>query len=41
MFKISQVEEEWKADKFNECQVAHGMDGGVSRGAEKEPELAQ
>ena len=35
------MEEEWKTEKFNECQCAHGMDGGVSKAAEKEPMLAQ
>ena len=39
--KINHVEEEWKAEKFDECQITHGMAGGASRGAEKELELAQ
>ena len=29
-FRINQVEEEWKAEKFNDCQIAHGMAGGSS-----------
>ena len=39
--RINQVEEEWKADKFSECHTTHGMVEGVSKGAEREPELAQ
>ena len=39
--KTKQVKEEWKAEKFNKCQIAHGMAGGVSIEAEKESELAQ
>ena len=40
-FKIYQVEQEWATEKFNECQIAHGLGEGVSMESEKEQGLAQ